>query len=142
MANVVATWVTSLILGQRDVKARAGLVKYFTQTAMVCYHNLCVGNSGWRDTADMKELRNLNNFSSMASIMAGLNSAPVLRLKRTKDMVSQKTQALKVELDRVLDSGKNFQNYKNMLKTINPPCVPFFGELLDEVAENYANWRS
>ena len=35
MSNVVATWVTSIILGQRDVKARAGLIKYFTQTAMV-----------------------------------------------------------------------------------------------------------
>jgi len=35
MANVIATWITSLILGQREVKARAGLVKYFTQTAMV-----------------------------------------------------------------------------------------------------------
>jgi len=76
----------------------------------------------------MQELRNLNNFSSMASIMAGLNSAPVLRLKRTRELVSQKTQAMKVELDKTLDSNKNFQNYKNMLKTINPPCVPFFGE--------------
>jgi son of sevenless-like protein len=69
----------------------------------------------------------LNNFSSMASLMAGLNSAPILRLKRTKELLSSKTNAQKAELDKMLDSTKNFQNYKDMLKTINPPCVPFFG---------------
>jgi len=75
----------------------------------------------------VKELRNLNNFSSMAAIAAGLNSAPVTRLKRTKEMLGQKTLASKADLDSTLDSTRNFSNYKDMLKTINPPCVPFFG---------------
>jgi son of sevenless-like protein len=64
----------------------------------------------------------------MAAVAAGLNIAPVLRLKRTKELLSQKTNAVKAELDKTLDSSKNFSNYKDMLKTINPPCVPFFGE--------------
>lgn len=64
----------------------------------------------------------------MAAIAAGLNSAPLTRLKRTKELLSQKTLALKADLDRTLDSTKNFSYYKEMLKTINPPCVPFFGE--------------
>ena len=63
----------------------------------------------------------------MAAIAAGLNSAPITRLKRTRDMLSQKTLALKADLDSTLDSTKNFAKYKDMLKTINPPCVPFFG---------------
>ena len=65
----------------------------------------------------------------MAAIAAGLNSAPVTRLKRTKEVLSPKTQAMKADLDKTLDSTKNFANYKEMLKTINPPCVPFFGEV-------------
>jgi hypothetical protein len=82
---------------------------------------------GW---ADKQELRNLNNFSSMAGVVAGLNSAPITRLKRTKELLSAKTVSLKANLDATLDSTKNFANYKEMLKTINPPCVPFFGESL------------
>lgn len=82
---------------------------------------------GW---ADQQELRNLNNFSSMAGVVAGLNSAPITRLKRTKELLSAKTVSLKANLDATLDSTKNFANYKEMLKTINPPCVPFFGESL------------
>lgn len=75
----------------------------------------------------VQELRNLNNFSSMAGVVAGLNSAPITRLKRTKELLSAKTASLKANLDATLDSSKNFANYKDMLKTINPPCVPFFG---------------
>jgi son of sevenless-like protein len=69
----------------------------------------------------------MNNFSSMAGVVAGLNAAPVDRLKRTKELLSTKTLLLKSELDRTMDSSKNFLNYKEALKTINPPCVPFFG---------------
>lgn len=71
----------------------------------------------------------MNNFSSMAGIIAGLNAAPIDRLKRTKEALSQKTVAMKADLDSTMDSSKNFANYKDMLKTINPPCVPFLGEL-------------
>lgn len=65
----------------------------------------------------------------MAAVAAGLNTAPVLRLKRSWELCSAKTTAMKAEVDKALDSTKNFSNYKDMLKTINPPCVPFFGEL-------------
>jgi son of sevenless-like protein len=69
----------------------------------------------------------MNNFSSMAAISAGLNAAPIARLKRTKEFLEKKTATLKMDLDKTMDSTKDFQNYKDMLKTINPPCVPFFG---------------
>ena len=64
----------------------------------------------------------------MASVMAGVNSAPVMRLKRTNEHIAPKYWTMKNGLDKTLDSTKNFSNYKDMLKTINPPCVPFFGE--------------
>ncbi|ORX38721.1 hypothetical protein BD324DRAFT_650066 [Kockovaella imperatae] len=106
-ANILSGWVGTTCLSSRDAKHRARIMKHFVQTAI--------------------ELRNLNNFSSMAAVAAGLNTAPVLRLKRSWELCSPKTQAQKAEVDKTLDSTKNFSNYKDMLKTINPPCVPFFG---------------
>jgi son of sevenless-like protein len=69
----------------------------------------------------------LNNFSTVAAITAGLNGAPITRLRRTRDCLNAKTLAMKAELDYTMDSSKNFQNYKDRLKSANPPCVPFFG---------------
>ncbi|WWC90903.1 uncharacterized protein L201_005841 [Kwoniella dendrophila CBS 6074] len=106
-ANRMAGWVALHILSSKDVRQRATAMKILIQVAVEC--------------------RNLNNFSSMAGIVAGLNSAPITRLKRTKELLSAKTQAMKSDLDKTLDSTKNFANYRDMLKTINPPCVPFFG---------------
>ncbi|OCF40495.1 hypothetical protein I317_05665 [Kwoniella heveanensis CBS 569] len=106
-ANRMAGWVALHILSSKDTRQRATAMKILIQVAVEC--------------------RNLNNFSSMAGIVAGLNSAPITRLKRTKELLSAKTQNMKADLDRTLDSTKNFANYRDMLKTINPPCVPFFG---------------
>ncbi|WVW85840.1 hypothetical protein I302_107878 [Kwoniella bestiolae CBS 10118] len=106
-ANRMAGWVALHILSSKDVRQRATAMKILIQVAVEC--------------------RNLNNFSSMAGIVAGLNSAPITRLKRTKELLSAKTQSMKSDLDKTLDSTKNFANYRDMLKTINPPCVPFFG---------------
>nr|XP_018261262.1 uncharacterized protein I303_05698 [Kwoniella dejecticola CBS 10117]OBR83420.1 hypothetical protein I303_05698 [Kwoniella dejecticola CBS 10117] len=106
-ANRMAGWVALHILSSKDVRQRATAMKILIQVAAEC--------------------RNLNNFSSMAGIVAGLNSAPITRLKRTKELLSAKTQGMKSDLDKTLDSTKNFANYRDMLKTINPPCVPFFG---------------
>jgi son of sevenless-like protein len=69
----------------------------------------------------------MNNFSSMAALVAGVNAAPVGRLKRTTELLSTKTLAMKADLERTMDTSKNFANYKELLKTINPPCVPFLG---------------
>ena len=85
----------------------------------------------------------------MAAIAAGLNSAPIARLKRTKEMLTQKTMTQKADLDSTLDSTKNFSKYKDMLKTINPPCVPFFGmpsvkhvRLADQLLQAFGSPRS
>lgn len=72
----------------------------------------------------------MNNFSTMAAIMAGLNSTPVRRLHRTRSLLSTKTMALFDDLDKTLDSGKNFAGYRERLKRVDPPCIPFLGQLL------------
>jgi son of sevenless-like protein len=76
-----------------------------------------------------QECKNLNNFSTIASLCAGINSSPINRMKRTLETVTGKWLTLKSELDGFMDSTKNFSHYKETLKAINPPCVPFLGEL-------------
>ena len=49
-------------------------------------------------------------------------------MKRTLETVTGKWLTLKSELDGFMDSTKNFSHYKETLKAINPPCVPFLGE--------------
>ncbi|TIC09657.1 ras GEF [Wallemia mellicola] len=111
LSNRLAAWVTHSILGMKDdVKKRASMIKWFIYVAERC--------------------RSLNNFSTMAGIIAGINSPPIRRLKRTWDQVSQKALNIHQSLDTTIDSTKNFANYKQLLRNINPPCVPFLGVYL------------
>lgn len=64
----------------------------------------------------------------MFAIMAGVNSTPIIRLKRTKDMLSAKSVALWDSMDKLLDAGRNHSGYKELLKRVNPPCIPFLGQ--------------
>jgi son of sevenless-like protein len=90
-----------------DAKKRANVMKHFVMTAEHC--------------------RSINNFSTMAAIMAGLNSTPIRRLQRTRSLLSAKTMAAFDDLDKTLDSGKNFAGYRERLKRVDPPCIPFLG---------------
>lgn len=64
----------------------------------------------------------------MFAIMAGADSTPINRLKRTKDQLSAKSQALWQSLDKTLDIGQKYAGYRELLKRINPPCIPFLGK--------------
>lgn len=104
--NRISCWCGSLILQQGDPKSRANVLKYFIKVAT--------------------ELRTLNNFASMASIIAGLNLSPISRLKQSWAQLSEKLLKEWGMLEKLFDSTKNFARYKELLKMINPPCVPFF----------------
>lgn len=107
-SNRITGWVAEAILMQEDSKKRALWVRQFIAIADRCRH--------------------LQNFSTMTAIVSGLNSAPVYRLRRTWDQVNQKHIAMLEALNRVMQSSKNFADYREMIHKLNPPCVPFLGE--------------
>lgn len=71
--------------------------------------------------------RQLNNFSTITSIISALGTAPIARLKRTWDQVPQRTQLALEAMRKLMLSTKNFAEYRESLHMANPPCIPFFG---------------
>ncbi|KAJ3051072.1 hypothetical protein HK097_007952, partial [Rhizophlyctis rosea] len=113
ISNQVTGWVAAAILSEKDVKKRAQLIKQFILIADRCRH--------------------LNNFNTLMSILAGLNSAPIHRLKRTWDYLSQRTQQTLETLRNTMSPTRNFAVYREQLHSVNPPCVPFLGFYLTDL---------
>ncbi|KAJ8293602.1 Cell division control protein 25 [Rhodotorula toruloides] len=112
MSNAVTRWVTESILAQEDLKKRAAVVKHFVAIAERCLA--------------------LNNFSTLIHIIAGLNSTPIHRLRRTWEVVSQKTMITLGMLNRLMKPDKNYKEYRDILRKSAPPCVPFLGVYLTD----------
>lgn len=110
VGDCVAKWATRLVVTTKDVKLRSVIVKHLIRVT-------------W-------ELRNLHNFSSFAGLVAAVGGSAVSRMKRTWELIPAKDVRDWNELEIIMDSSKNFARYREMLKTVNPPCVPFLGVYL------------
>jgi len=113
MFNQVTRWVALTILQETDVKRRVANMKHFIYIAEKCY--------------------NLNNFDTLMSILAGFNSTPIFRLERTWELISNKNMTILESLKKLMDSNKNFTNYREQLHSVNPPVVPYLGIYLTDL---------
>eukprot|EP00158_Paraphelidium_tribonemae_P007619 Partr_v1_DN28301_c0_g1_i5_m78717 putative Cell division control protein len=73
LTNHITGWVAECILLEKDIKKRCAVMKYF----------IIVGD----------RCRALRNYNGLMAILAALNSSPIHRLKRTKELLSTKTRA-------------------------------------------------
>lgn len=112
-SNQLTNWVAEMILEQSDVKKRVAVIKHFVAIADKC--------------------RQMNNFSSLMSIITALGSASVHRLSRTWGQVNQRTTANLEAVRKMMSSSKNFTEYRVALHSVNPPCIPFFGVYLTDL---------
>ncbi|KAJ5952708.1 Guanine-nucleotide dissociation stimulator CDC25 [Penicillium vulpinum] len=112
-SNQLTNWVAEMILTQGDVKKRVVVIKHFVNVADKC--------------------RNLNNYSTLTSIISALGTAPIHRLGRTWGQVSGRTSAILEQMRRLMASTKNFGEYRETLHLANPPCIPFFGVYLTDL---------
>ena len=103
-----------MILRKDDAKKRVQIIRFFVQVAEKC--------------------RSYNNFSSMTAIISALYSSPIHRLKKTWSYVSRDTMTLLQNMNKLMNSSRNFNEYRDMLKFIGlEPCVPFFGVYLSDL---------
>jgi len=112
-SNRTTGWVATAILGEKDIKRRCNILKHFILVADCCFQ--------------------LNNFNTVMSIIAGFNSSPIRRLKRTWENLSNKMTLVFENLERVINPQKNYTQYRETLHSVNPPCVPFLGVYLTDL---------
>lgn len=117
-SNQLTNFVAYMILRKDDFKKRVQIIRYFVQVAEKC--------------------RQYNNFSSMTAIISALYSSPIHRLRKTWKMVSNDTLNHLQNMNKLMNSSRNFNEYRDVLKFIgSEACVPFFGVYLSDLTFIY-----
>lgn len=112
-SNHLTNWVSYMILKYVETKKRAQAIKYFVSVAEYC--------------------RQCNNFSSMMAIISALFSATIHRMKKTWAVVVPKTVETLDNMNRLMNSSRNFNEYRDILRMVTPPMIPFFGVYLSDL---------
>ncbi|XP_031567931.1 son of sevenless homolog 1-like isoform X2 [Actinia tenebrosa] len=73
----------------------------------------------------------LNNFNGILEVVSALNSSPIYRLQHTFAELSTKRQQILDEAKEL--TSDHYKKYIEKLRSINPPCVPFFGMYMSNI---------
>ncbi|KAI9276130.1 ras guanine nucleotide exchange factor domain-containing protein [Sporodiniella umbellata] len=111
--NGMTQWVSDEILSQGDVKKRSLVLKYWVDVAEKCQQS--------------------NNFNTCMAILSAFDNSAIGRLKRTWELVGGKTQQIVGQLRDIMKANRNFVRYRELVHSINPPCVPFVGIYLQDL---------
>ncbi|KAJ6251331.1 guanine nucleotide exchange factor [Anaeramoeba flamelloides] len=111
--NSISYWVSKRIIMTEGLKERAHVLRKFLKIA--------------------KHLHSLNNFNSLNSVLAGIQSAAVHRLKFTFLELTHKYIDLFNNLKQLMSGDGSFYNYRQLIGTIKPPCVPYLGIYLTDL---------
>ncbi|KAM3849331.1 ras-specific guanine nucleotide-releasing factor 2-like, partial [Diretmus argenteus] len=112
--NDMSNLVASQIMAHTDVSSRAGSIEKWLAVADIC--------------------RCLNNYNGVLEITSALNRSAIYRLKKTWAKVCKQTKALMDRLQKTVSSEGRFKNLRETLKNCNPPCVPYLGMYLTDLA--------
>uniref|UniRef100_A0A8C4IIC0 Ras protein-specific guanine nucleotide-releasing factor 2b n=1 Tax=Dicentrarchus labrax TaxID=13489 RepID=A0A8C4IIC0_DICLA len=112
--NDMSNLVASQIMTHTDVGSRANSIEKWVAVADIC--------------------RCLNNYNGVLEITSALNRSAIYRLKKTWAKVSKQAKALMDKLQKTVSSEGRFKNLRETLKNCNPPCVPYLGMYLTDLA--------
>eukprot|EP00158_Paraphelidium_tribonemae_P009049 Partr_v1_DN28755_c0_g1_i1_m62954 putative Son of sevenless homolog len=112
-SNYVIEWVTSEIMAQLSSRQRALVIRFFISMA--------------------DKLRGLNNFECLKCVLCALETSGVRRLKKSWEQVPSRFHMILDELSELMSQEKSCKNYRHLLHTIDPPCIPFIGVYLTDL---------
>ncbi|KAL4951093.1 ras guanine nucleotide exchange factor domain-containing protein [Aspergillus filifer] len=113
LSTDLAHLVADSILQLEEPKKRAAIMKQWVKIANKCLE--------------------LNNYDSLMAIICSLNSSMISRLRRTWEIVSQKTKATLEYLRGIVDVSRNYAVLRQRLQNHVPPCLPFVGTYLTDL---------
>uniref|UniRef100_A0A8D2ZHF1 Ras protein specific guanine nucleotide releasing factor 1 n=1 Tax=Scophthalmus maximus TaxID=52904 RepID=A0A8D2ZHF1_SCOMX len=112
--NDISNLIATEILRCEDVVSRVTVIEKWVAVADIC--------------------RCLHNYNAVLEITSSLNRSSVFRLKKTWLKVSKQTKALIDKLQKLVSSEGRFKNLREALKNCDPPCVPYLGMYLTDLA--------
>uniref|UniRef100_A0A1I7VDK9 Son of sevenless-like protein 1 n=1 Tax=Loa loa TaxID=7209 RepID=A0A1I7VDK9_LOALO len=79
----------------------------------------------------MSVFEELNNFTGLVALYSALNSSSVYRLKACWEKIDREKQVWYEKFKKLCNP--HWKEMIERLKSINPPCVPFFGHYLSKI---------
>ncbi|ETE67030.1 Son of sevenless-like 1, partial [Ophiophagus hannah] len=79
----------------------------------------------------LQVFQELNNFNGVLEVVSAMNSAPIYRLDHTFEQIPSRQKKIFEEAHEL--SEDHHKKYLAKLRSINPPCVPFFGIYLTNI---------
>lgn len=113
LSTHITGWVSECILNEDDARKRTQLVKFFIKLGDRCLM--------------------LNNFNALFAVQSALNSSTIARLKKTWDGLPTKYRTLMEQQRKAVEHTRNFAGYRQRLRSIMPPALPFVGLFLTDL---------
>eukprot|EP01119_Soliformovum_irregulare_P007287 TRINITY_DN19691_c0_g1_i1.p1 TRINITY_DN19691_c0_g1~~TRINITY_DN19691_c0_g1_i1.p1 ORF type:complete len:449 (-),score=103.72 TRINITY_DN19691_c0_g1_i1:103-1410(-) len=111
--NSVSYWVATEIVMQTEMKKRLSALRKFIAVAEV--------------------MREFQNFNGLMEIIGGLNLHPITRMKLTWEQVPASQRAMVEELNALMDNRQNYKDYRQLLKSVKGPAIPYLGVMTRDV---------
>ncbi|XP_016376735.1 ras-specific guanine nucleotide-releasing factor 1-like [Sinocyclocheilus rhinocerous] len=112
--NDISNLIATEILYSEDVNVRVAVIEKWVAVADIC--------------------RCLHNYNAVLEITSSLNRSSIFRLKKTWLKVSKQTKTVIDKLQKLVSSEGRFKNLREALKNCDPPCVPYLGMYLTDLA--------
>lgn len=111
--NALTQWAKTYIVTGCSIKQRA---HYIMKMISITYHSI-----------------SLSNYHVATAILTALQQIAISRLKKTWNLVQQKSLTRFEDMKSLMDPENNWRNYRERLNQGVSPCIPYIGLLVQDV---------